>query len=217
MHPATADSAFACTLLRNPIHVFAKSAPNKLRQLALGDATEACQQRISQTVKGQHRTLCVSDVLDHVIAVSHVGGGDLRKLLSDSACRRKRSFRQDLAGFRELTTKVGRTCPRFLHQRRSSVVANQWSVVSRAPMWRTTGSCRVRQYHDREPIDARTKQGRFVATRTPLCENVKGESDVSQLGAASSCRCLTRSVHDGLAVAFLNQVAGEDGDAFGGS
>ena len=46
----------------------------------------------AEAVKGQHRTLGVSDVLDHVIAVAHVGGGDLRKLLSDSACPSKRSL-----------------------------------------------------------------------------------------------------------------------------
>ena len=41
------------------------------------DATAARRvTEFPETIKGQHRTLGVSDDLDHVIAVARVGGGD---------------------------------------------------------------------------------------------------------------------------------------------
>ena len=46
------------------------------------------EERIAETVKGQFRSLSVSDALDVVITMTHIGG----RLLSDSAYPRTRLF-----------------------------------------------------------------------------------------------------------------------------
>ena len=44
--------------------------------------------RIAKATKGQHRTLGVSDDLDHVIAVARVGESDLRALATGTSNRK---------------------------------------------------------------------------------------------------------------------------------